>query len=273
MRSNCRLCKAFVRVELHPFAVAQLRLLAEMQALTKPFSKKASAPEVNLFITNTLDNPFVEEEQLQNIVEAVARSRPVVPPVRYASRSFDRQWIIPDHRLLSMARPRLWGVLSDTQLFLTAIDDFSPTSGPAVSFTCLVPDQHHYHGRGGRVYPLWADAKTMQCNVRAGALELLAESYGAPVSAEDVFAYIAAIIAHPAFTTRFATDLVRPGLRLPLTAVDGRAKPGHDRRNRGAFRPAPHPVLAAMPVKLGRTSPSAQQGPLGNKQAQSLFVV
>jgi hypothetical protein len=146
MRSNCRLCKAFVRVELHPFAVAQLRLLAEMQALTKPFSKKASAPEVNLFITNTLDNPFVEEEQLQNIVEAVARSRPVVPPVRYASRSFDRQWIIPDHRLLSMARPRLWGVLSDTQLFLTAIDDFSPTSGPAVSFTCLVPDQHHYHG-------------------------------------------------------------------------------------------------------------------------------
>src|SRR4051794_35872276 len=124
MRSNCRLCKAFVRVELQfgPFAVAQLRLLAEMQALTKPFSKKASAPEVNLFITNTLDNPFVEEEQLQNIVEAVARSRPVVPPVRYASRSFDRQWIIPDHRLLSMARPRLWGVLSDTQLFLTAIE-------------------------------------------------------------------------------------------------------------------------------------------------------
>src|SRR3954453_2009890 len=78
MRSNCRLCKAFVRVELQfgPFAVAQLRLLAEMQALTKPSSKKASAPEVNLFITNTLDNPFVEEEQLQNIVEAVARGEP-----------------------------------------------------------------------------------------------------------------------------------------------------------------------------------------------------
>src|SRR3954465_2937016 len=108
--------------------------------------------------------------------------------------------------------------------------------------------------------------RTMQCNVRAGALELLAESYGAPVSAEDVFAYIAAIMAHPAFTTRFATDLVRPGLRPPLTAVDRRAKPGHDRRNRGAFRPAPHPAIAAMPVKLGRTSPSAQQGPLGTNR-------
>jgi hypothetical protein len=33
------------------------------------------------------------------------------------------------------------------------------------------------------------------------------------------------------------------------------------------------PQNAPQPVKLGRTSPSAQQGPLGNKQAQSLFVV
>jgi hypothetical protein len=49
-------------------------------------------------------------------------------------------------------------------------------------------------------------------------LELLAESYGAPVSTEDAFAYIAAIMAHPAFTTRFAKDLIRPGLRVPLTA-------------------------------------------------------
>src|SRR3954465_7735539 len=99
----------------------------------------------------------------------------------------------------------------------------------------------------------------MQCNVRAGALELLAESYGAPVSAEDVFAYIAAIMAHPAFTTRFATDLVRPGLRLPLTAVDRRAQPGHDRRNRGAFRPAPHLRSPQCP------SSSAAQAPLLNK--------
>ncbi len=31
-------------------------------------------------------------------------------------------------------------------------------------------------------------------------------------------AYVAAIIAHPAFTARFAADLVRPGLRVPITA-------------------------------------------------------
>lgn len=31
-------------------------------------------------------------------------------------------------------------------------------------------------------------------------------------------AYLAAVMAHPAFTRRFAADLVRPGLRVPLTA-------------------------------------------------------
>ena len=32
-------------------------------------------PELNLFITDTLGNPFVEEEQLPQIVEAIAKSR------------------------------------------------------------------------------------------------------------------------------------------------------------------------------------------------------
>ena len=36
---------------------------------------KAPPPELNLFITDTLGNPFVEEEQLPQIVEAIAKSR------------------------------------------------------------------------------------------------------------------------------------------------------------------------------------------------------
>ena len=60
-------------LQFGPFAVAQLRLLAEMRALTK--AKKAPPPELNLFITDTLGNPFVEEEQLPQIVEAIAKSR------------------------------------------------------------------------------------------------------------------------------------------------------------------------------------------------------
>jgi type ISP restriction-modification system protein len=38
------------------------------------------------------------------------------------------------------------------------------------------------------------------------------------VKAEDVMAYLAAVMAHPAFIARFQADLVRPGLHVPLTA-------------------------------------------------------
>jgi hypothetical protein len=82
-----------------------------------------------------------------------------------------------------------------------------------------VPDQDHYKGSfGGRVYPLWGNAEATQSNVRADVLQALAKAQGAPVGAEDFFAYIAAAMAHPAFTARFRDDLVRPGLRVPLTA-------------------------------------------------------
>ncbi len=62
-------------IQFGPFAVAQLRLLAEMRVLIKATGKKATLPELNLFITDTLGNPFVEEEQLPQIVEAIAKSR------------------------------------------------------------------------------------------------------------------------------------------------------------------------------------------------------
>jgi hypothetical protein len=68
------------------------------------------------------------------------------------------------------------------------------------------------------VYPLWADAQATQSNVRAEILQALAKAHGAPVGPEDLLAYIAAVMAHPAFTARFRADLVRPGLRAPLTA-------------------------------------------------------
>src|SRR3984885_7320526 len=107
---------------------------------------------------------------------------PVVAPVRYAFRSFDRQWIIPDHRLVSRARPKLWALASPKQIFLTALEAHSPTVGPAVTLTSFVPDQHHYHDYkgsfGGRVYPLWADAHAIQSNVRATVLQTLATALG-----------------------------------------------------------------------------------------------
>lgn len=138
--------------------------------------------------------------------------------VPYAFRSFDRQWLIGDARLLNDVRPSLWRAHSGRQVYITAPEAAAPRSGPALTFTALVPDQDHYNGRGGRVLPLWRDAAATQPNVRTALLETLAEMLGRPVSAEDVMAYLAAAMAHPAFTARFAADLLQPGLRVPLTA-------------------------------------------------------
>lgn len=87
-----------------------------------------------------------------------------------------------------------------------------------MTLTCLIPDLHHYHGRGGRVFPLWRDHDTTQSNAKPSLLNHLANLYASPVKAEDIIAYLAAVIAHPAFTARFKADLVRPGLRVPVTA-------------------------------------------------------
>jgi hypothetical protein len=86
--------------------------------------------------------------------------------VRYGFRSFDRQWIIPDNRVINRPNPELWAVRSDQQVFLTAPSDRSPTAGPALTITALVPDLHHYAGRGGRAIPLWRDAKASVPNLR-----------------------------------------------------------------------------------------------------------
>jgi Type ISP C-terminal specificity domain/N-6 DNA Methylase len=143
----------------------------------------------------------------------------IIHPTRYAFRSFDRQWIIPDHRLLSMARPQLWAKFSLKQLYLTGLEAHSPENGPAITFTNLIPDNDHYKGSfGGRVFPLWRDSAATQPNIKSALLGHLANVYARAVKAEDVMAYLAAVMAHPAFTARFKTDLVRPGLHVPLTA-------------------------------------------------------
>jgi hypothetical protein len=144
---------------------------------------------------------------------------PVVPPCRYSFRSFDRQWIVPDHRLLSMARSQLWSEYSTKQVYLTCLEAHSPENGPAITFTSLIPDNDHYKGSfGGRVHSLWLDRAATQTNIDPTLLTQLAKVYGQPVKAEHVMAYLGAVMAHPAFTARFRADLVRPGLRVPLTA-------------------------------------------------------
>lgn len=141
-----------------------------------------------------------------------------LPPIRYGFRSFDRQWIIPDNRLINRPNPELWRVRSGVQVYLTAPADRSPSAGPAVTFTALIPDLHHYNGRGGRVFPLWRGTAEGLSNTASSMQEALGRAYSRVVPAEDLFAYIAGIAAHPAYVERFIDELTQPGLRIPVTA-------------------------------------------------------
>jgi len=138
-------------------------------------------------------------------------------PIRYGFRSFDRQWIIPDNRLINRPNPELWNSRSDKQIYLTTQTREILTSGPALTVTGLIPDLHHYNGRGGRVYPLWNDRLSSISNIQPQLINILDRFYAHSIAGEDVFSYIVGITAHPGYTKKFRHDLLTPGLRIPLT--------------------------------------------------------
>lgn len=150
---------------------------------------------------------------------AISADTSAEKPVRYAFRNLDRSWIIPDKRVLNRPNPTLWATMSVKQVYLTAPKSDSPTEGPAVTVAATPPDMDHHRGHGaGRVYPLWADASATTANLRPEVLSTLESAYGRQPTAEEVIAYVVAVTSHPAYTTKFASDLTTPGIRVPFTA-------------------------------------------------------
>ena len=139
-------------------------------------------------------------------------------PIAYGFRSFDRQWIIPDARLITQPNAALWQLASKDVVFLTAQEDRPPGSGPALTFTALPPDKHHFAGRSGRTFPSRLGLAGERPNVAREFLDALGSVAARSVSVEDLFAYVAGVASHPGFVERFRNDLATPGLRIPLTA-------------------------------------------------------
>lgn len=144
---------------------------------------------------------------------------PCPAPVPVAYRAFDRQWLIPDARLLATPRTDLWKVHGPRQVYAVEQHSQPITAGPALVFAAHPPDQDHFKGSGGgRVLPLYREHATATPNLAPGLLSLLGDRLGATVTPEDVMAYVAAVAAHGGFTERFAAELDSPGVRVPLTA-------------------------------------------------------
>ncbi len=151
---------------------------------------------------------------------------------RVALRSFDRQYVIYDARVIDRPRAELWYVRGNRQVYVTEQHAHPIDAGPGLAFAGLVPGVDHFNGRGGRVLPLYRDPDGLSPNLAPGLCSALARQLGVSVTADDVLAYIAALVAHPAYTSRFAGELKAPGIRIPLTG---------------------DPVLWGEAVRLGRT--------------------
>jgi hypothetical protein len=142
-------------------------------------------------------------------------------PVEVGYRSFDRQWIIPDHRLMVVGRPDLWAVRGPRQIFTVEQNAHALTNGPGLVFSALIPDMHYFNGRSGCVRPLYRDSRGEVPNLAPGLLDVLSQRLATLITHEDFLAYIAAVVSHPAYTLRFLDDLKDPGIRVPLTEDAG----------------------------------------------------
>ena len=150
---------------------------------------------------------------------------PHEPIVRFGMRSFDRQWIFSDPRLIALERPALWASLSSKQVFLTTMTTTSLGRGPAATLATAVPDKHHFRGSyGGKdVVPLYRDAAGTpnadpKLLTQLTARHRAADPQAADVTVERLFAYTFGVLAGTDYTSRFHEALQTPGPRIPLTA-------------------------------------------------------
>lgn len=147
-----------------------------------------------------------------------AERRGAPMPMRYARRSFDRQWLLPDLRVVDRPNVPLWSLReAPGQLFLTAATTAVPPGGPALVSTAALPQFNHFNGERSRVWPLWLDRDGTEANLADDILPLLEDEVGVAVSAPDLIAYVTAVVAHPGYGARFARALSSGVVRVPVT--------------------------------------------------------
>ncbi|MEU2335716.1 type ISP restriction/modification enzyme [Streptomyces sp. NPDC013172] len=125
---------------------------------------------------------------------------PFPDPVRVLSAPFDEQWLIPDHRLLDTARPELWRVADDHQVF--AVESAESADGLPLLATSLLPTL-----RAGRIRPLYRRPGGAEPNLAPGLLDHLTGRLGRTATPPDLLAWTLAT--------------VRADLTVPLTEDPG----------------------------------------------------
>ncbi|MFI2372603.1 type ISP restriction/modification enzyme [Streptomyces sp. NPDC018833] len=178
-------------------------------------------------------------------------------PVRVLHGAFDEQWLIPDNRLIDAARPELWRVRDERQLFVVEQGHVPKAAGPALVVSALLPDGRSPAGRPGRIRPLYRRPGGREPNVAPGLLDLLTERYGSGVGAQDLVCWALAsahvtsagcVVPLPAEPAAWAAgvELGRRALRIQLRGAHG----GERARLPGGRRPYVRAALPAWPDGL-----------------------
>lgn len=126
-------------------------------------------------------------------------SGPCPEPVRVLYAPFDEQWLIPDHRLIDAARPELWRVADERQIFVVETPGAPGTGLLATSLLPLL--------RPGRIRPLYRRPGGTEPNLAPGLLDHLGTRLGLAPTPADLLAW--------------TVTVVRADLTVPLTEDPG----------------------------------------------------
>lgn len=155
---------------------------------------------------------------LESLNDQIARELiPDTPNiVQVGYRSFDRQYILADARLLHMPSPKLWEHRVSEQIFIVEQHAHYPKAGPGLHFSALIPDMDAFKGsEGGRAHPVLNINGTP--NLTEPAAQMLRERFGDNAPGNLVY-YLAALTGHPGYVRTFDEPLQQAGIRVPLTA-------------------------------------------------------
>ncbi|MEU9284793.1 type ISP restriction/modification enzyme [Streptomyces sp. NPDC048275] len=155
--------------------------------------------------SRTLDSAVAQLPGQSTGTGRLAReSGPCPEPVRVLHGPFDEQWLIADHRLIDAARPELWRVADERQVFVVEQTVPPQASGPVVLVTSVLPLGV---GRGGRVRPLFRRPGAAEPNLAPGLLDHLGTRLGHCPDPVDALAWTVAVARAD-----------RGGCAVPLTA-------------------------------------------------------
>jgi len=90
--------------------------------------------------------------------------------IRYSHRSFDRQYLLADNRLISRPRPNLWQTHNENQIYFATLFSYPLEDGPAITVCPNIPDLDYFRGSAGAkvVMPLYRNVEATDPNILPG---------------------------------------------------------------------------------------------------------